>query len=75
MAPIFHPAAKELEPRARFAKVNVDEQPTIAARYGIRRIRTLIAFAEGKVAEQHAGLVDLESAARLPGVRPAFHRC
>ena len=38
MAPIFDKAAKELEPRARFAKLNVDEEPAIAARYGIRGI-------------------------------------
>ena len=59
MAPIFDRAAKELEPRARFAKVNVDEEPAIAARFGIRGIPTLIAFEKGKVAKQHAGLVDL----------------
>jgi thioredoxin 2 len=59
MAPIFDKAAKELEPRARFAKVNVDEEPAIAARFGIRGIPTLIAFEKGKVARQHAGLVDL----------------
>ena len=53
-------AAKELEPRARFAKVNVDEEPQIAARFGIRGIPTLIAFEKGKVAKQHAGLVDIE---------------
>ena len=28
MAPIFDRAAKELEPRVRFAKVNVDEEPS-----------------------------------------------
>jgi thioredoxin 2 len=50
MAPIFDRAAKELEPRARFAKVNVDEEPAIAARFGIRGIPTLIAFEKGKVA-------------------------
>ena len=55
MAPIFDKAAKELEPRARFAKVNVDEEPAIAARFGIRGIPTLIAFEKGKVAKQHAG--------------------
>jgi thioredoxin 2 len=60
MAPIFDRAAKELEPRARFAKVNVDEEPTIAARFGIRGIPTLIAFEKGKVAKQHAGLVDID---------------
>ncbi len=52
MAPIFDRAAKELEPRARFAKVNVDEEPAIAARYGIRGIPTLIAFEKGKVAKR-----------------------
>jgi thioredoxin 2 len=60
MAPIFDRAAKELEPRARFAKVNVDEEPSIAARFGIRGIPTLIAFEHGKVAKQHAGLVDID---------------
>ena len=58
----FDRAAKELEPRARFAKVNVDEEPAIAARFGIRGIPTLIAFEKGKVAKQHAGLVDINSA-------------
>ena len=33
MAPIFDRAAKELEPGARFARVNVDEEPAIAARF------------------------------------------
>jgi thioredoxin 2 len=60
MAPIFDRAAKELEARARFAKVNVDEEPAIAARFGIRGIPTLIAFENGKVAKQHAGLVDID---------------
>ena len=59
MAPVFDRAAKELEPRARFAKVNVDEEPAIAARYGIRGIPTLIASEKGRVGKQHAGLVDL----------------
>jgi thioredoxin 2 len=59
MAPIFERAAKELEPRVRFAKVNVDEEPAIAGRYGIRGIPTLIVFDHGKVAKQHAGLVDI----------------
>ena len=59
LAPIFDRAAKELEPRARFAKVNVDEEPSISARYGIRGIPTLIVFDHGKVVKQHAGLVDM----------------
>lgn len=67
MAPIFERAAKELEPRARFAKVNVDEEPAIAGRYGIRGIPTLIVFDHGKLATEHAGLVDLDFLRRLVG--------
>ena len=67
MAPIFDRAAKELEPRVRFAKVNVDEEPAIAARYGIQGIPTLIAFDHGKVARQHAGLVDINFLRGLAG--------
>jgi thioredoxin 2 len=67
MAPIFDRAAKELEPRARFAKVNVDEEPAIAGRYGIRGIPTLIAFEKGRVAKQHAGLIDIDFLRRLVG--------
>ena len=60
MAPVFHCAARELEPRLRFAKVNVDEEPSLAARYGIRGIPTLILFDRGKVMKQHAGLVNID---------------
>ena len=60
MAPVFDRAARELEPRARFAKLNVDEEPAIAARYGIKGIPTLIVFDHGKVAKQHAGLVTID---------------
>jgi thioredoxin 2 len=67
MAPIFERAAKELEPRARFAKVNVDKEPAIAGRYGIRGIPTLIVFDHGKVAKQHAGLVDMDFLRGLAG--------
>jgi thioredoxin 2 len=67
MAPIFERAAKELEPRIRFAKLNVDEEPAIAGRYGIRGIPTLIVFDRGKIVKQHAGLVDIDFLRGLAG--------
>ena len=36
-------------------KVNVDEQPELAARYGVTGIPTLIAFKDGKVYNQAVG--------------------
>jgi thioredoxin 2 len=58
MAPIFERAARELEPRARFVKVNVDDNPAAAARLGVRGIPALFALKHGKVQAQHAGLAD-----------------
>ena len=58
MAPIFADAAKRLEPRARFAKVNVDENQDAAREYGVQGIPALFTFSAGKVVARHAGLAD-----------------
>jgi thioredoxin 2 len=58
MAPVFERAAAELEPRARFVKVDVDADPGLAARYGVQGIPALYCFAGGKVAARQAGLTD-----------------
>src|SRR5690348_10462302 len=44
MAPIFSRAAAELEPRARFVKVDVDANPGLAGRFGVQGIPALFAF-------------------------------
>ena len=48
MAPAFAQAARELEPRVRLAKLNTEDQPTIAARYAIRSIPTMVLFQQGR---------------------------
>ena len=58
MAPAFERTAKALEPRFRFLKVNTDEEPVLAGRYGIRSIPTMIVFAGGKPIAQTAGAMD-----------------
>jgi thioredoxin 2 len=58
MAPVFERAAAELEPRARFVKVDVDANPALAARYNVRGIPALFALSGGKVAAQQSGLAD-----------------
>jgi thioredoxin 2 len=59
MSPIFERAARELEPQARFVKVNVDEEPELAARFGVRGIPALFVVRRGKVVAQQAGLADM----------------
>ena len=58
MAPIFERAAAELEPRARFVKVDVDAEPALAQQFGVRGIPALFLFKDGKVAANHAGVAD-----------------
>jgi thioredoxin 2 len=55
MAPAFAEAAAQLEPAARFAKLNTDDAQAIAARYGIRSIPTLIVFRDGQEVARQPG--------------------
>jgi thioredoxin 2 len=71
MAPIFQRAAEALEPRARFVKINVDENPDAAQRYGVQGIPALFAFRGGEVAARQSGVADL---ATLRGWVERFER-
>ena len=55
MAPAFAKAASLLEPRVRLGKLNTEDEPGIAARFGIRSIPTLILFAAGQEVARQAG--------------------
>jgi thioredoxin 2 len=59
MAPAFEQAAAQLAPRVRLAKLNTEDEPEIAARFGIRGIPTLIAFKHGREVARQSGAVDL----------------
>ena len=58
MAPMFEQAASELAGKARFVKVNVDEQQALAARHGIRAIPTLVLFRGGEEIKRASGAMD-----------------
>ncbi len=55
MAPEFAKAAKTLESKARFAKLDTEAHPQAGARYGIRGIPLMIAFHNGREAGRQAG--------------------
>jgi thioredoxin 1 len=56
LTPILEKMAETLGERAKIAKVNVDDNPTIASQYGITSIPTVIVFNKGSVAEQFVGV-------------------
>ena len=64
MAPAFEQAAARLEPHARLAKLNTDEEQEIAARYGIRSIPTMILFRNGNEVARQSGAMDAGSIER-----------
>lgn len=55
IAPIVDQISQENEGRLKVRKLNVDKESTIAAKYGIMSIPTLILFKGGSVAEQIVG--------------------
>lgn len=57
VAPVVEELAKEYEGKARFAKVNTDENADLASKYNIRGIPTLIFFKDGEVKDQIVGAV------------------
>ena len=55
IAPVIEEVASEFEGRAVVGKVDVDEEPGLAQRFGVMSIPTLIVFKGGKVVEQAIG--------------------
>ena len=58
MAPGYERAAAELEPDYRLLKANVEEEQSLAARYGISGIPTLMLFMRGQEIARRAGASD-----------------
>jgi len=58
MAPHFERAAAQLGPRIRFGKINTDDNPRTAGRFGIRSIPTLILFSSGRETARQPGAMD-----------------
>ncbi|AZG14101.1 MULTISPECIES: thioredoxin TrxA [Cupriavidus] len=55
IAPILDEVAKDYGDRVQIAKINVDENQQVPAKFGIRGIPTLILFKNGEVVAQKVG--------------------
>ena len=55
IAPILDEVAKEYEGRLKIAKINVDENQQVPAKFGIRGIPTLMIFKNGEQAAVRTG--------------------
>jgi len=70
LAPVLDRLARNM-PEAKIVKVNVDENPKLAAQYQVRSLPTLLVFQGGKVAGRHKGLADESQLKRMLGTAAA----
>jgi thioredoxin 2 len=64
MAPAFEKVSQDLHGRARFVKVNTEDEQGLAAAYNIRSIPTLAVFAGGREITRQAGAMSAPDLAR-----------
>ena len=61
IAPIIEELAEEFDEQIKVGKLNTDENPNIAMRYGIRAIPTVILFKSGDVVDTRIGVQPKEA--------------
>lgn len=57
IGPVVEELAGDYEGKAVIGKLNVDENPSVTARYGIRSIPTLLVFKSGQIVDKQVGAV------------------
>ena len=55
IGPSLEEIAKELGPKAKIVKINIDENPGTPSKFGVRGIPTLMVFKGGKLAATKVG--------------------
>jgi len=65
LAPIVDAVAEKYSESARVVKLNVDENPGVSQRYGIKGIPTLILFKNGKEEERVVGATSKDAISRM----------
>ncbi len=65
IAPILDEIAEEHAGKLKIAKLNVDQNRSIAAQYGVMSIPTLIIFKDGEMVEQMIGAQPKENLLKI----------
>lgn len=65
LAPTVDAVAEKYAGSASVVKLNVDENPGVSQRYGIKGIPTLILFKDGKEAERVVGATSKEAISKM----------
>lgn len=57
IGPLVEELATDYDGKAVIGKVNVDENPNVSAKFGIRSIPTLLVFKSGEIVDKQIGAV------------------
>lgn len=68
LGPVIDELADEVGNDAKIGKLNVDENPQLAARYEVRSIPCIIAFKDGAESGRKVGMTDKAALRQLLGV-------
>ena len=67
-APVIDELGDKYEGKVTVAKLNVDDEPSIAARFGVMSIPTLIVYREGEEVTRRVGVQSLDQLEAMLGV-------
>ena len=57
VGPIVEEIAREYEGKAVIGKLDVDNNPSVTARFGVRNIPTILFFKNGQIVDKQVGAV------------------
>ena len=65
LAPVVEKLADESQGKFRVGKIDIDDSPAVASKFGIRGVPTVVVFKNGKEAGRHVGVTNKETLLRL----------
>jgi thioredoxin 1 len=67
LTPIVEKIADENAGKVRVGKLDIDDSPGVAAKFGIRGVPTVVVFKGGKESGRHVGVTNKETLLKLIG--------
>ena len=72
LGPMLENAAEKFAGKFLLAKIDIDQCPNLAARFGVQSVPTVIAVRDGKIADSFVGVLsEADLAAWLEGIQPS----
>lgn len=68
LAPIVEKLADEYQGKVKVGKLDIDDSPGVASKFGIRGVPTVLVFKAGKESGRHVGVTNKETLVKLVGV-------